>query len=107
MKAYVMTAKQTAKHIRDFGVGADVRKVTGMIQGAIDDAVRETYKHRLVFTQDDAERWYLVLEAEVEEFHKTVIDKDVTWEEFDERWGNKKAMHPSQYSFTDLQKRKP
>lgn len=98
-----MTAGQVAILIRDLDVGTDIDKMHSLIQGAIDDAVRETYKPRMVLVRDDYDHWYLIPETEVEGFD-TVVNDGNRWEEFDIRWGDRRLeMHPSNYSFIGLQ----
>lgn len=101
-----MTAGQVAILIRDLGVGTDIDKMYSFIQGAIDDAVRETYEPRMVLMQDNDCDWYLIPETETEAFNIVLVD-GFREQEFAARWGDARLlMHPSQYSFTDLQERK-
>ena len=102
-----MTAQEAALLIRDLNVSGDVHKMASAIQCAIDDAVRETYKPRMIFMQDNDCHWYLIPENEAKEFDRALGDIG-SWVDFNTKWGTKELpIHPSQYSFTDLQKRKP
>lgn len=88
-----MTAAQTAILIRDLNVGTDIDRMHSLIQGAID-----AYRPRMTFMKDDKGNWYVILVTDMEEFAETRVDR------IEERWGDKRLeMHPSNYTFTDLQ----
>jgi len=86
---------------------AKIMNGVGIIGANIDFVDGPEYgTERMVFMQDNDCHWYLIPATEAEEFSITLAYED-EWQEFDERWGDKRlVMHPSCYSFTDLQERK-
>lgn len=87
---------------------ADWSEVIAMADKVLTElSAQETvYVQRMVLTQDNDGHWYLIPETEAKEFNDILAD-GYRWTEFEARWGDKRlSMHPSQYSFTDLQERK-